>query len=75
MLSLPPYHCFLNPIEMICNQLKTHACQLNVFTKKPSNVVYLITEVFEKKILPVHFVNYDINDHKEEENFKNFDSL
>ena len=49
---------------MICNQLKTHAHQLKVFMNKPSNVVYLIREVFEKKILLVHFVNYDNNDHK-----------
>ena len=31
--------------------------------------------MFKKKILPVHFVNYDIHDHKEEENFENLVSL
>lgn len=31
--------------------------------------------MFEKKILPVHFVNHDSHDHIEEENFKKLDSL
>ena len=35
VLSLHLYHCVLNTVEMVCNQLKTHACQLSVFMKEP----------------------------------------
>ena len=51
--------CILNSIEMVWNQMKTQAHQLNVFTKEPAKVVKLIREVFEKKILPTHCVNYE----------------
>ena len=30
VLSLPLYHCVLNPVEMVCNHLRTHACQLSI---------------------------------------------
>ena len=35
VLSVHLYHCVLNTVEMVSNQLKTHACQLSVFMKEP----------------------------------------
>ena len=35
VLQLPPYHCMLNPIEMIRSQMNQHRRQ-NIYTNEPS---------------------------------------
>ena len=75
VLRLPPYHCVLNPIEMVWNQFKSHARRMNVFTSEPAKVVQMIRDVFKEKILPSHCVNYDRHIRKEEETFKKMDGI
>ena len=45
ILRLLPYHCILNPIKIMWNQLEYQVCHLNVYASQPSKVVDLIRNV------------------------------
>ena len=56
LLRLPPYHCELNPIEMVWSQLK-HFIKMNNTTFKKDEVLKLITKGYEL-ISPSNWSNY-----------------
>ena len=60
---------------MVWNQTRTDARQVNVFMNEAAKVAQLIREVFKKKILPAHCINYENHDRKEDETFKELDYL
>ena len=58
--TVVPYHCLLNSIEMVWDQLKYHVRHLNVYTSKPWKGVDLIRKVCKENISIENRVN-DIN--------------
>ena len=75
VLRLPPYHCMLNPIEMVWSQLKQKCRRENIYTNEPSKVLDLIRNVCNETILPAHWKNYVSHVIKEEENFRKTDHI
>ena len=52
VLQLPPYHCMLNPIEMVWSHIKQHCRRQAIHTNKPSKVLDLIHAVYSTKTSP-----------------------
>ena len=50
VLRLPPYHCCLNAIEMVCHQLKSNVRHNNDYSDKPEKVLDLISDVCDEII-------------------------
>ena len=50
VLRLPPYHCILNPIELVWNQLKYLVVHLSIYTSKPSKVLDLIQYICKEDV-------------------------
>ena len=59
VLRLPPYHCVLNPIEMVWGQMKYHVRHLNIFTGQSGKLIMeLIKKAFAEKIYVENWRNY-----------------
>ena len=48
VLRLPPYHCCLNPIEMVWHQMKENVRRQNVYSDSREKVLELIRRVCDK---------------------------
>lgn len=72
---LPPYHCVLNPIEIVWSQMKFHCRRNNVYTGEPEMVLELIKNVFEFMICPENWSRYEKHVILEEEKFRKMDCL
>ena len=58
VLRLPPYHCMLNPIEMVWSQLKQRCRRDNIYTNEPVKVLELIRDVCNTKMSSKNLENY-----------------
>ena len=74
VLRLPPYHCCLNPIEMVWHQLKANVRRQNVYSDSPEKVLDLIRRVCDK-ITPDDWSRYVEHVKKEEESFRKRDNF
>ena len=75
VLRLPPYHCMLNPIEMVWSQLKQHCRRDNIHTNEPAKVLELIRDVCNTKISLKNWENYVGHTIKVEQNFRKTDHI
>ena len=72
VLRLPPYHCMLDPTEMVWSQIKQHCQRQNIYTNEPSKVLDLMREVCSTKISPKIWESSVSHVIKEEEKFRAF---
>ena len=74
VLRLPPYHCCLNPIEMVWHHLKANVRCQNVYSDSPEKVLDLIRHVCDK-ITPDDCSLYVEHVKKEQESFRERDNF
>ena len=73
VLRLPPYHCELNPIEMVWGKVKGYVSRKNT-TYRLSDVKLLLQEGIEQ-VTSQNWANYCRHIENEEETFRRLDGL
>ena len=58
VLRLPPYHCMLNPIEMVWSQMNQHCQRQNMYSNEPSKVLDSVREVCSTNISPKNWKSF-----------------
>lgn len=73
VLRLPPYHCELNPIEMVWSEVKRYVASNNT-TFKLKDVEGLVHDAFQR-VTPEKWKNYEEHVVKEEEKFCELENI
>ena len=74
VLRLPPYHCWLNAIELVWHQLKSKVRRQNVYVDLPEKVLQLIKQSCDE-ITGEHWSNYVEHVMNEELRFRERDNF